>query len=113
MWLHVPDWSEISKVQVIYFNGSAWNTLDANFDRENHLYYAVIPPYTAGTTIKYSVYAEDAYGNGATCSNEYYTYTVVPECPLNIVILTLLTLAAVSIILIKKKIYGAEGLNQQ
>ena len=103
LWLHVSDWSEISKVQVIYFNGSAWNTLDANFDRENHLYYAVIPPHRIGTTIKYSVYAEDVYGNGATYSDEYYTYTVIQEYPLSIVILILLTLATAPIILIKRK----------
>jgi len=57
----------------------------------------------AGTTIKYSVYAEDANGNGATCSNEYYTYTIVSEYPPNIVLLILLTLATASIILVKKK----------
>jgi len=105
LWLHISDWSEISKVQVIYFNGSAWNTLDANFDETNHLYHASIPSHKVGITIKYSIYAEDTYGNSATYFNEYYTYTVIPEYPLNIVLLILLTLATLSIILVKK-LYG-------
>jgi len=49
----------------------------------------------------------------AAYSDEYYTYTVISECPLSIVIPILLTPATASIILVKKKIYGATGLNQQ
>ncbi|RLG97933.1 hypothetical protein DRO19_05075, partial [Candidatus Bathyarchaeota archaeon] len=104
LYILVSDWSEISNVTLRYFDGAAWHSVNAAFDETTHLYYAVIPPYTAGTTIKYSVYAEDANGNGATCSNEYYTYTIVPEYPPNIALLILLTLATSSIILVKKKL---------
>ena len=104
LYILVSDWSEISNVTLRYFDGSAWYTADANFDETTHLYYAVIPPRTPGTIIKYAVYAEDAYGNDATYTDEYCTYEVVPEYPLNIMTLILLALASASIILTKNRL---------
>ena len=78
IYILVSDWSEISNVTLRYFDGAVWHSVSAIFDETTHLYYAVIPPCKAGTTIKYSVYAEDVYGNGITYSDKYCTYTTIP-----------------------------------
>jgi len=82
LYILVSDWSEISDVQVKYFDGSTWHTTNANFDRTTHLYYATIPAQTAGTTVKYSVFAEDILGNGGTYTNVYTVLSgYAPERP--------------------------------
>jgi len=69
------DWSPITKVQLIYSNGTSWNTVNMTYDESMHLYYATIPPQPEGTVVMYKFYAEDIYGNSGF--SDVYSYTVV------------------------------------
>jgi parallel beta-helix repeat protein len=67
----VSDWSQISKIQLMYSNGSSWNIVNMTYDDSTHLYHATIPPQPEGATICYKVYAEDIYGNSFLSKEQY------------------------------------------
>ena len=80
LYIRVSGWSKLSKVQVSYFDGSTWNTVDAVFDDTTHLYYAVITPQKGGVTLEYRVYAENIYGKSSTYTGKFYVQEKeVPE----------------------------------
>ena len=72
----VSDDYGVNIVILSYYDGS-WHNVTMTYDREENAYYARIPGYSGGTTIKFRVYANDTSGNW-TISNIYQvTFTQV------------------------------------
>lgn len=76
IFVFISDWSEISKAQLMYLDGSIWKTAKMIYDHVTHLYYAELPQVSGGL-IRYKIYVEDIYGNSFV-GKEYYTDIVGP-----------------------------------
>ena len=72
VYVIVSDWSPISNVTLMYSTGSSWISVEMNYDECTHLYYAIIPPQTSGTIVRYKVFAEDIYGNSRMSEEQSY-----------------------------------------
>ncbi|MEM2971039.1 MAG: hypothetical protein QW270_01255 [Candidatus Bathyarchaeia archaeon] len=108
--VNVTDFeSEVKNVTLFYnLNESAtWNDLPMTLNSTTGLYEAVIlgEEAGAGTLVKYKIVAYDEAGNCQVEDNKgiYYTYTVVPELSLTIILPLLTSTTLIATILSRKR----------
>ena len=114
--VNVTDYgSRVKNVTLSYnLNNSAiWMNVSMTYNSTTGLYETIIPGQKAGTIVAYKIIAYDNVGNVKTEDNagQYYTYKVVPEFPLNIVVLLFLVIMIIVTVLIKKTRLLRESFN--
>jgi len=75
----IVDESGVSEAILSYNDGAFWKNITMVYNTSTGLYEATIPPYPAGTTIRYMIYAVDIYENWAI--SDIYEYTVIETRP--------------------------------
>jgi len=94
------DLSGVKRVLLNYTtDGEAWFTVEME-NLEGNLYNGTIPEFPYCTNVTYIIIAEDNFNNTITTQEMGYKYRyhVVPEFPLNIMMLVVLTITFLSLI---------------
>jgi len=76
---NATDNSGLSQVILSYSGETLWINITMEYNTTTGYYEALIPPFPAGTTVTYRVYAIDVYGNSAVSSD--YRYLVMETRP--------------------------------
>ena len=79
IFANITDENDVSEAILSYYNGTSWINVTMTYNISTGLYEATIPPYPAGTVIKYMIYAADVYENWAT--SDIYEYTIIELTP--------------------------------
>ena len=103
------DLSGVKRVLLNYTtDNKTWFTVEME-KQEGNLYNGTIPEFPYCTTVTYIIIAEDNFNNTITTQEMGYEYQyhVIPEFPLNIMLMTLVMLTTTSLYLIKKRLRKA------
>ena len=88
----------------IFDNGPSWFYTKMNYNSTLGLYEATIPRQFNCTWVKFTISASDNFGNTAVQDNDgfYYSYHVIPEFLLFIILPLFMFLALIAVALAKK-----------
>ncbi|MBS7615758.1 hypothetical protein KEJ45_00965 [Candidatus Bathyarchaeota archaeon] len=85
-------------------NGASWTNVNMTYNSTSNLYERIIPVQSTNLTVKYAVYASDNVGNGAVNNNsgQYYSYYVIPEFLL-VMLIAILVLSSLPVAILNRK----------
>ncbi|MEM2147908.1 MAG: hypothetical protein QXJ94_04820 [Candidatus Bathyarchaeia archaeon] len=85
-------------------NGASWTNVNMTYNSTSNLYERIIPAQSTNLTVKYAVYASDNVGNGAVNNNsgQYYSYYVIPEFSL-VMLIAILVLSSLPVAILNRK----------
>jgi hypothetical protein len=86
-------------------HGTSWNNLTMTYNSTNGLYETTIKVQQANVQVKYKIIAYDIAGNCRVEDNsgQYYTYTVIPEFSLTIILTMFMLTTTILLVLTKKR----------
>lgn len=98
--------SRVKNVTLYYTNDTIWYSVPMAFNTTSALWEAIIPGHMEATQVKYRIEAYDNAGNKAQDDNagEYFTYTVIPEFSLVIILLLFMITSIISIIFTRENL---------
>jgi hypothetical protein len=99
------DLSGIRRAYLNYTNGNGTWISNTMMNLEEDIWNSLIPPYPSGTNITYTIIAVDKAGNSITSDDLGFTYTyrVIPEASLIILLMTLFTATLLPTLILKTR----------